>query len=92
MFSEVYYPNGWKAYIDGKETPIAKVNYLLRGLTVPAGQHTIEFRFHPASYYTGDTISLIIGIISILIVLYGIWVLFRNYRKELATAVTTEKQ
>ena len=92
VFSEVYYPNGWKAYIDGKETPIAKVNYLLRGLTVPAGQHTIEFRFHPASYYTGDTISLIIGIISILIVLYGIWVLFRNYRKELATAVTTEKQ
>jgi hypothetical protein len=92
VFSEVYYPNGWKAFIDGKETPIAKVDYLLRGLTIPAGEHTIEFRFHPSSYYTGDTISLIVGIVSILILLYGAFVLVRNYRKGLPETAAANKQ
>lgn len=73
VFSEVYYPYGWKATIDGNETPIAKVNYVLRALSVPAGEHTIEFRFEPSSFVTGDRISLIIGILSILIVLYAIY-------------------
>lgn len=80
VFSEVYYPNGWKAYIDGKETPIAKVNYVLRGLSIPAGEHTIEFTFKPSSYYTGDLISLIVGIISILVLLYGIFILWKKNR------------
>ncbi len=80
VFSEVYFENGWKAFIDGKETPIARVNYILRGLYIPAGTHTIEFKFQPSSFYTGDRISLIVGIISILIVLYGAFVLFKNYR------------
>lgn len=73
VFSEVYYPYGWKATIDGKEVPIAKVNYALRALSVPAGEHTIEFRFEPSSFIIGDRISLIVGIISILILLYGIY-------------------
>jgi hypothetical protein len=73
VFSEVYYPYGWTATIDGKEVPIAKVNYVLRALSVPAGNHTIEFRFEPASFTIGDQISLIVGIISILILLYGIY-------------------
>ena len=73
MFSEVYYPYGWKATIDGKEVPIARVNYVLRALEVPAGEHNIEFRFEPSSFVIGDRISMIIGIISILIVLYGIY-------------------
>ena len=80
VFSEVYYPNGWKAFIDGKETPIAKVNYVLRGLSIPAGEHTIEFTFKPSSYYTGDRISLVVGIISILVLLYGIFILWKKNR------------
>ncbi len=78
VFSEVYCPSGWKAFIDGKEVPIAKVNYVLRGVAVPAGKHSIEMRFEPKSYFIGDTISTIVGIISILILLAGSWWLWRE--------------
>ncbi len=80
VFSEVYYPNGWSAFIDGKESPIIKVNYLLRGLVIPAGSHKIEFRFEPASYKIGNAITLVVGIISILVLLYGAFVLWKGYR------------
>jgi hypothetical protein len=89
VFSEVYFEGGWKAFIDGKPVPIARVNYILRGLSIPAGTHNIEFRFEPSSYYTGDTISLIVGILSILIVLYGAFVLYKQYSK--ADAGTAKK-
>lgn len=56
VFSEVYYPSGWNATIDGKEVAYQNVDYVLRGLNIPAGQHKIEFSFHPVSYYTGQKV------------------------------------
>ena len=82
VFSEVYYPRGWKAYIDSKEVPIVKVNYVLRGLAVPAGKHTIELRFVPESYFLGNMISLVVGILSILLVLAAAWWIWKEYQKE----------
>jgi uncharacterized membrane protein YfhO len=74
VFSEIYYPYGWKAFVDGKETPIARVNYVLRGLPVSAGDHKIEFRFEPKSKANGDMISLVISILSWILLIGGlIW-------------------
>ncbi len=78
VFSEIYYPNGWKAYIDDKEIPIAKVNYLLRGLSIPAGNHKIRFEFKPASYILGNKLSLISGIISFILLFGGIFLLWKQ--------------
>jgi hypothetical protein len=57
VFSEIYYADGWKAFVDGKETPHFRVNYILRAMVIPAGEHTVEFSFHPASYALGNKVS-----------------------------------
>jgi hypothetical protein len=78
VFSEVYYNKGWTAYIDGKEAPIVRTNYVLRGLSVPAGQHQIRFVFHPSSYYTGNTIALIAGMLVFLALIVAAYLEFRK--------------
>ncbi len=70
VFSEIWYPKGWKAFIDGKETSIVRANYLLRALAIPAGEHEVEFRFEPASYKIGNKISLA-GSLILLLALAG---------------------
>lgn len=81
VFSEVYYSEGWNAYIDGKQTPYAKVNYVLRAMMVPAGEHTIEYRFEPESHKTGWRITSITSIIILLMLLAAIFFEVRNRNK-----------
>ena len=59
VISEVYYPAGWKATLNGDRVPIHRANYLLRAVAVPAGKHTLEMTFNPASYAWGKRISVI---------------------------------
>jgi hypothetical protein len=66
IFSEIYYPEGWKCAIDGQEVPAFRANYALRGAMVPAGDHTIEWSFAPSSFAKGKPIALIGSIILIL--------------------------
>lgn len=79
VFSEIYYPSGWNAYIDGKKTEYFKVNYVLRGMPVPAGNHTISFRFEPDSYATGYSIAFWSYILLYLILLGALFMTL--YRK-----------
>ena len=79
VFNEVYYPAGWKAYIDGNETEFYKTDYLLRSIVVPDGKHKVEFVFHPDTYYTGKSISTIANVVIILLLLAGA---LGTYRKK----------
>jgi hypothetical protein len=73
VFSEIYYPKGWKCTIDGQEVEYAQVNFVLRGITVPAGVHQVEWTFEPAVWKTGNQISWTGSALMILLVLGGIF-------------------
>jgi hypothetical protein len=62
FFSETYYPKGWKAFIDGKETPIYRANYLFRAVVVPPGIHKLEMKFEPTGFYLGKNLSLFVNL------------------------------
>jgi hypothetical protein len=66
VFSEIYYPDGWTAYVDGKEVDYFSVNYILRGMVLPEGEHTVEWRFRAPNWTMANTIT---GIASWLIIL-----------------------
>lgn len=73
VFSEIYYPKGWKATVDGKEQEIIRANYVLRALELTPGQHNIEFRFEPSSYFIGNKIMMVSSWILLLAVAYGLY-------------------
>ncbi|PKB44562.1 membrane protein YfhO [Cellulophaga sp. RHA19] len=82
VFSEMYYKNGWNAYIDGKSSPYFKVNYTLRALQIPAGKHKIEFKFEPEVVKNGSKIALASNILLALIVIGGIIFSFKKTTKK----------
>lgn len=78
VFSEIYYP-GWIALIDGKETDVLRVNYILRALQIPEGKHTIEFKFEPKPYMVGNKITMASSWIVLLLLLGSIgWTIKNN--------------
>ncbi len=80
IFSDIYYDKGWNLYVDGKKHDYFRANYVLRAAVLPAGNYTIEFKFEPTSYYTGEKISLAS---SLILLLLTIFVFYREIRKNL---------
>lgn len=74
VFSDIYYNKGWNAYIDGKKTDHIRVNYLLRGLMIPAGARAVEFRFEPKSYQYGQWLATISSVLILLLIIgFAVW-------------------
>jgi len=80
VFSEVYYANGWQAYIDNTPVTHHRVNYVLRGLNIPKGNHTIEFKFEPKVVQTGGTIMLGSTILFVLLFIGGLYYKLRDIK------------
>ncbi len=78
VFSEIYFANGWNAYVDGELKPHWRANYVLRSMIIPAGEHVVEFKFEPKVYRTGESLSLAGSILLILFVLGGITLDFKS--------------
>ncbi|RZK59621.1 MAG: hypothetical protein EOO91_04575, partial [Pedobacter sp.] len=82
VFSEVYYDKGWNMYVDGKEKPYFRADYVLRAAQLEAGNHKVEFKFEPKSYYTGEKISLAGSILLLAFLGFGIYT--DNKKKKVA--------
>lgn len=79
VFSDIYYNKGWNVYIDGAKSNYIRANYLLRAMKVPAGKHTIVFKFEPSSYNVGEKVALASSILLVLLVGFGI---FKGIKEE----------
>jgi uncharacterized membrane protein YfhO len=89
VFSEIYYDKGWKMFVDGKEQPYFRADYVLRAAQIPVGNHKIEFKFHPAAYYTGEQISLAGSILMFLALGGAVYV---ENKKKKVTVVPDKKK
>ena len=69
VFSEIYYPKGWVSFIDGKEVPLLRANYVLRALEISQGKHVIEFKFEPKPYTVGNKVTLASSWVVLLVLL-----------------------
>ncbi|XOV68131.1 MAG: YfhO family protein [Fluviicola sp.] len=88
VFSEVYYKKGWKAYVDGKEQEILKVNYMLRGLELPAGSHKVEFVYDSSQYETASIFAWVSSILLLLII--AAYIYFEKIRGPKEATVVSE--
>ncbi|MEI6682730.1 MAG: YfhO family protein [Bacteroidota bacterium] len=84
VFSEIYYPKGWNAYVDGKVVPHFRANYVLRAMVLPAGDHKLLFKFEPMVYVTGELISLVSSLVLIAFILVMAVLEFMKVRKSRA--------
>ncbi len=84
VFSEIYYPAGWNAYLDDKQVPIYKADYLLRAVKIPKGNHTLEFRFEPKTLKSAMTFSLIGSILAVLLIGFSVVRIFRSHHVSTA--------
>jgi hypothetical protein len=82
VFSDIYYPKGWNAYVDGQPANYIKVNYALRGMSLPAGRHEVAFIFEPASVKKGITLSYIGSWLVLLLTLGGLFMAWRQRRTK----------
>ncbi|MBT1703511.1 YfhO family protein [Chryseosolibacter indicus] len=83
VFSEIYYPKGWIATVDGKETNIYGANYILRAIQIPAGEHAIEFKFQPDVYTVGNKVTMASSWLVLLVLLGSIgWSLKEEKDKD----------
>jgi hypothetical protein len=87
VFSEVYYPEGWTAKVDGQEVPILKVDYLLRGIELKPGKHKIEFAFDIPKYHLSNTFAYIGSILILLLIAGGIYLGIRKKKNNDTAAV-----
>jgi hypothetical protein len=82
VFSEVYYKNGWKAFIDGKQTPISRADWILRAITIPAGNHHIEFIFDPDDVrFCGMVSTIFSGLLLLLIIIPPVETAWKKRKK-----------
>ena len=81
VFSEIYYPKGWTARVDGQQAEYVNANYVLRGMNVPAGKHTITFEFKPKVYFTGEKIAMAGSILVLLAAAGCLLIAFKEKRK-----------
>jgi len=86
VFSEIYYPDGWNAYIDGAPATHVGVNYILRGMNVPKGKHLIEFKFEPTKVTSLNTAAMICLTVVFLLLFAWIFIIYKDFKKPAEAA------
>jgi hypothetical protein len=81
VFSEIYYPKGWKALVNGQETEIIRTNYLLRGINVPKGKSEVVMKFEPDSYYKTKTLTVVFQYLILLTLVAGLFLSAKPFLK-----------
>ena len=82
IFSEIYYKDGWTAYIDGIETPYFRADYLLRGMELPAGTHTVEWRFRAPGWNVAEGVTLASSLAILAGIIATVILVLRHERRQ----------